>query len=522
MSNVVQRVLDVARSNINVKEGVNNWNIFADKLDSISGLFSMKMQNQPWCGIFTLYCVEEAIGIDDALMVMCSPKPTGIPLCRTGANYFKSAGRWHESNPQPGDIIFFYVGGDINHTGIVEAVSGSTVTTIEGNTSDQVARRYYTIGASNSNIAGYGRPKYELVGSVAATQVTVSVPTATTLTVNKYNLRYNSRNDYVKELQEKLIKLGYSCGSYGADGDFGADTLTAVKKYQADRKLVVDGVVGQATWSQIEKDITALNNAQSRIATNKYSIRYGNTGAYVKELQEKLIKLGYSCGDAGADGDYGKDTLNALTSFQRDNSLEVDGIAGPITWNAIEKALTAKAAGTTTIIPNAAVGNNEVVIWNYLKANGLNNYAVAGIMGNFYAESVLRSDNLQDSYEKPLGMTDEQYTHAVDNGSYTNFVQDHAGYGLYQATYWSIKQHLLNYAKNHGKSIGDRDMQLEQFVSLLKESYAGVWQTLMNATSVKQASDAVLLKFERSADKSVSVQNKRAEFGQTYYNKYAK
>jgi hypothetical protein len=53
-------------------------------------------------------------------------------------------------------------------------------------------------------------------------------------------------------------------------------------------------------------------------------------------------------------------------------------------------------------------------------------------MGNLYAESGLRSNNLQNTYEKKLGMTDEQYTAAVDNGSYTNFVRDAAGYGLAQ------------------------------------------------------------------------------------------
>lgn len=60
-------------------------------------------------------------------------------------------------------------------------------------------------------------------------------------------------------------------------------------------------------------------------------------------------------------------------------------------------------------------------------------------MGNLYAESRLSPVNLQNSYEKKLGMTDSQYTQAVDNDSYSNFVKDSAGYDLTQQTYWSCK-----------------------------------------------------------------------------------
>lgn len=61
-----------------------------------------------------------------------------------------------------------------------------------------------------------------------------------------------------------------------------------------------------------------------------------------------------------------------------------------------------------------------------------NAYGVAGLMGNLYAESGLRSNNLQNSFEKKLNMSDEAYTRAVDNGTYTNFINDSAGYGLAQ------------------------------------------------------------------------------------------
>ena len=83
------------------------------------------------------------------------------------------------------------------------------------------------------------------------------------------------------------------------------------------------------------------------------------------------------------------------------------------------------------------------------------------MMGNLFAESALSPINLQNTYEKKLGYSDSAYTAAVDNGTYTNFVKDSAGYGLAQWTFWSRKQNLLNYAKSKGVSIGNLNMQLE-------------------------------------------------------------
>lgn len=163
---------------------------------------------------------------------------------------------------------------------------------------------------------------------------------------------------------------------------------------------------------------------------------------------------------------------------------------------------------------------NEQKIWNYLKNKGLNNYGIAGLMGNLYAESALEPTNLQNSYEKKLGYTNATYTSAVDSGKYTNFVKDSAGYGLAQWTYWSRKQNMLNFAKSKGKSIGDLEMQLDFLYKELSEGYKSVLNVLKNATSVKQASNSVLMNFERPADQGTSVQNKRTEYGQTYYDKF--
>ena len=163
----------------------------------------------------------------------------------------------------------------------------------------------------------------------------------------------------------------------------------------------------------------------------------------------------------------------------------------------------------------------EDKIWNYLKKKGLNDYGIAGLMGNLYAESGLKPTNLQNSYEKSIGMTDAEYTKAVDEGTYTNFVKDQAGYGLAQWTYWSRKESFLKYAKSKNKSIGDLELQLGFLVKELTESYPSVMTELKTATSVRQASDLVLLKYERPADSGTAVREKRASYGEKYYRKYA-
>lgn len=161
-------------------------------------------------------------------------------------------------------------------------------------------------------------------------------------------------------------------------------------------------------------------------------------------------------------------------------------------------------------------------IWNYLYSQIGNAYGTAGVMGNMYAESAFIPINLQDSYESKLGYTDESYTNAVDNGTYTNFVNDSAGYGLVQWTYYTLKQGLLDYCQSKKASIGNMSAQLEHLCTELKTEHTTLWSILTSATSVKEASDAMLTKFEQPADQSDSVKEKRASYGQTYYDKYAK
>ena len=184
--------------------------------------------------------------------------------------------------------------------------------------------------------------------------------------------------------------------------------------------------------------------------------------------------------------------------------------------------VTAALAGSgTSGKGTASTADDAKQIWDRLYASIGNPCGVAGVMGNMQAESGLRSNNLQQTYEKSLGMTDEEYTGAVDGGSYREFVTDKAGYGLVQWTYWSLKQGLLNYAVSRGKSIGDWQMQVDFFLKEMEEEFPAVMRVLKAAPSVREASDAVLLQFERPADQSEAVRAKRAGYGQEFFDRFA-
>jgi cell wall-associated NlpC family hydrolase len=75
---------------------------------------------------------------------------------------------------------------------------------------------------------------------------------------DKPTLRRGSTGEYVTLLQTKLIQLGYNCGATGADGKYGDKTVAAVKAFQKDNDLKVDGVCGPATWNALDSGKTTF------------------------------------------------------------------------------------------------------------------------------------------------------------------------------------------------------------------------------------------------------------------------
>ena len=167
----------------------------------------------------------------------------------------------------------------------------------------------------------------------------------------------------------------------------------------------------------------------------------------------------------------------------------------------------------------------ESIIWNYFKDRIGNDYGVAGLMGNLYAESGLYSNNLQNSFNESLGMTDQEYTNAVDTGSYTNFINDGAGYGIAQWTHPSRKLGLYNlweYGVILGiySSISNIELQCEYLWWELENDFPGVLKILKEARTIREASNAVLHDFESPADQSTKVEDTRESYSKIYYELY--
>ena len=247
------KLVAVARGELGYKEGANNWTKYAaDPL--IAKLYGWTPQNQPWCGTFANWCYLTAFGYDVGSRLTFG----GSAACKTAADYYKAAGAWVHF-PEVGDQAFYYAGGAINHTGIVVAVDGSTITAVEGNYSDKVSSVKHNIGASD--VAGFGRPCWKIVesekdegggGSGSSDSGTVSDPD----TVN-HNWRpsllttSNMYKDDCVALQAILNCRHFACGS--ADGFYGPKTQAAVNRFQAWAGLTVDGVCGPKTWKALLK-----------------------------------------------------------------------------------------------------------------------------------------------------------------------------------------------------------------------------------------------------------------------------
>ena len=240
-------IISKAVSQIGVKENPSGSN----KVKYNTEYYGTPVEGKdyPWCCAFVWWVFKEC---GASKLFFGGEKTAYCPAVET---YYKKKGQWFTSNPKAGDLVLFdFTGkGVAEHIGILEKVnSDGTYSVIEGNTSTasndnggKVMRRT----RNRSVIRGFARPEYKTANT---TQTTVKGEKTVTVTLSQ--LKKGSKGKEVKTLQRLLIALGYSCGSAGADGDFGNGTHNAIVKYQKAHGLGADGIVGAATWNSILKN----------------------------------------------------------------------------------------------------------------------------------------------------------------------------------------------------------------------------------------------------------------------------
>ena len=146
-------------------------------------------------------------------------------------------------------------------------------------------------------------------------------------------IAYGSAGPAVKTVQGILRNLGYY--TQDVEGKFGYSTYQAVTRYQADKGLKVDGVVGPATWASLTGGVPIPSPVPTPTPDLSkpvpgLRVQYNDVGPRVKQIQQKLNDLGYNVGQV--DDRFGYLTYQAVQAFQKNNGLKVDGIVGPDTW----------------------------------------------------------------------------------------------------------------------------------------------------------------------------------------------
>ncbi len=250
------KLCSYALSQVGYHEGANNWNKYAE-IPEVEQLYGWKPQSTYWCDTFVDACFVACFGLELASEMTYQPIGSGSALCRTSADYYKEHGAFYQ-RPEVGDQIFFYSSGDINHTGIVVRVDGASVHTVEGNSSDMVAERTYSI--NDGEIAGYGRPNWEVAvgkdidfptNDVTKIDVGNKPDDVRSYTLKLPYLQRGSVGEAVTAAQIALMGRGYGIGPDGADGDFGGNTEAAVKRFQLSAWLTADGIVGPDTGAML-------------------------------------------------------------------------------------------------------------------------------------------------------------------------------------------------------------------------------------------------------------------------------
>ncbi len=157
-------------------------------------------------------------------------------------------------------------------------------------------------------------------------------------------LSYGDKSDVVLSCQERLKELGYLTTK--PDGQYGNDTVAAVKQFQSRNDLVVDGFLGPSTMTVLHSKSAAPNG-----------LVLGESGDTVKRVQELLARYGYMS-SSNCTGYFGEITEAAVKAFQKKNGLSADGNVGMKTMAKLTDSNSAVRAGGGSSGSTGGSGNS--------------------------------------------------------------------------------------------------------------------------------------------------------------------
>lgn len=202
-------------------------------------------------------------------------------------------------------------------------------------------------------------------------------------------------------------------------------------------------------------------------------------------------------------------------------SISIAAICGEIKEGCSKEPSTTPMA-TEPNVPTEAT-NPETIeeqIYRLLLQSGFPPAGACGILANAKAESDMQPNNLENFYNRKFGVTDAEYTKLADKGE-IDFVHDAAGYGLWQLTYYSFKQVLLDTAKSNGMSVSDVETQVEALIKILKTpEFSKLFRFLKETNNPEDAAKEFMLIFERPANQSELAIATRAAFATEFYKNF--
>lgn len=368
-------VLNIARAWLGKKESDGSHMEIVNVYNSYTPLprgYKVK-SNDNWCATFVSACFIKA-GLAHLCPLECS--------CGNMIANAKTMGIWEENDdirPSIGDLIMYdwdKKDGWPEHVGIVEGVSGNSITVIEGNKSDKVARR--TIAVGNASIRGYVQPKYS--GATAnptppvtdsGTSVNYDVKVNTKSGVNcrtkpstsgsKITAYTNGTVLHVTKEQGDWLfvnNTGWVSGEYcirvsGSTSSGASNSIIAIGQQHSinftGHGIATDGIYGKNTKANGIRcvqnamnldygaglDVDGKWGTKSNRALGSHWVKQGETQYMVTALEILLMLRGYDPHGVECPGQFASGLKAAVKQYQSDAGLKVDGVAGVNTFKSL-------------------------------------------------------------------------------------------------------------------------------------------------------------------------------------------